>query len=107
MRMAREEGLTDKVHILGGITPLKSARMAEYMTKNVAGIEIPDSVIQRMKDVPKERAAGEGINICLETIAELRRIPGVHGVHIMAIEDEEKVGEIVEAAGLMPRPEIA
>ena len=107
MKMAREDGLTDKVHILGGITPLKSARMAEYMAKNVSGIDIPDAVIQRIKGVPKESAAKEGLDICLETIAELRQIPGVHGVHIMAIENEEKVGEIVETAGLLPRPEIA
>jgi methylenetetrahydrofolate reductase (NADPH) len=46
----------------------------------------------------------EGIKICLETIAELRDIEGVHGVHIMAIEWEDIVGKIVESAGLTPRP---
>lgn len=107
IRMAREDGLTEKVYILAGVTPLKSARMAEYMAKNVAGIDIPDAVIRRMKGVSGGKAAREGLNICLETIAELRQIHGIHGIHIMAIEDEEKVGEIVEAAGLMPRPEIA
>jgi methylenetetrahydrofolate reductase (NADPH) len=57
-----------------------------------------------MAGVPKEKAVEEGLKICLETIAELREIEGVHGVHIMAIEWEEIVGEIVEAAGLSPRP---
>jgi len=104
MKMARDEGLTEKVHILAGITPLKSAGMARYMAKKVAGMDVPDTVIKRMADVPKEKAIAEGTKICLETIAELREIEGVHGVHIMAIEWEEKVAEIVELAGLLPRP---
>jgi len=107
VRMAREEGLTEKVHILGGVTPLKSARMAEYMAKSVPGIDIPDSIIERLKSAPKGKAAEEGLNICMETIDELRQIQGVHGVHIMAIENEGKVAEIVGAAGLMPRPEFS
>lgn len=107
VKLAQEEGLTDKVHILAGVTPLKSARMAKYMATNVAGMDIPESVIRRMEGVPKGKATEEGIKICLETIAELHQVKGIHGIHIMAIENEEKVGEIVEAAGLMPRPEIA
>ena len=104
MKMAREEGLTEKAYILAGVTPMKSAGMAKYMAKRVAGMDVPDFMIERMEKVPKKEAAAEGIKICLETIAELRQIEGVHGVHIMAIEWEEVVGEIVEAAGLMPRP---
>ncbi|MFC1865120.1 methylenetetrahydrofolate reductase [Chloroflexota bacterium] len=107
LRLAREEGLTSKAYILGGITPLKSARMAKYMAANVAGMDIPHEVIKRLEGVPREKTAAEGIKICLETIAELRREEGVSGVHIMAIEDEAKVSQIVEAAGLMPRPEAA
>ena len=104
MKMAREEGLTEKVHILGGVTPLKSAGMAKFMNNKVAGMDVPESLIKRMAGVPKEKAVEEGLKICLETIAELREIEGVHGVHIMAIEWEEIVAEIVEAAGLTPRP---
>lgn len=105
MTMAREEGLTEKVYILAGITPLKSEGMARYMSKKVAGIDMPEELIKRMAGVPKKKAAEEGIKISLETIAELRAIDGIHGIHIMAIEWEETVGEIVEAAGLMPRPQ--
>ena len=104
MKMAREEGLTQKVHILGGVTPLKSAGMAKFMNNKVAGMDVPEAVINRMAGVPKEKAVEEGLKICLETIAELRDIEGVHGVHIMAIEWEDIVGEIVESAGLTPRP---
>jgi methylenetetrahydrofolate reductase (NADPH) len=104
MKMAVEEGLTEKVHILAGVTPLKSEGMARYMSKRVAGMDVPDELIKRMAGVPKAKASEEGVDICLETIAELRDIKGVHGVHIMAIEWEEIVGEIVERASLMPRP---
>jgi len=104
MKMAREEGLTEKVHILGGVTPLKSAGMAKFMNNKVAGMDVPEALIDRMAGVPKEKAVEEGLKICLETIAELREIEGIHGVHIMAIEWEEIVAEIVESAGLTPRP---
>jgi len=100
MKLAREEGLTQKVHILAGITPLKSAGMARYMKNKVAGMDIPDEIIKRMDSVPKKNAADEGVKICLETIARLREIEGVKGIHLMAIEWEEIVGEIVKAAGI-------
>jgi methylenetetrahydrofolate reductase (NADPH) len=103
MRLAAEQGLTEKVHILAGVTPLKSARMAKYMATKVSGITIPEAVLKRMEGTPKEKMAEEGIKICLETIQQLREIKGVHGLHIMAIEWEEKVPEIVKAAGLFPR----
>ena len=107
MQMARDEGLTEKVYILAGITPLKSEGMARYMAKRVAGMDVPEALIKRMAGVPKDQAAAEGIKICLETIAALREIDGVSGVHIMAIEWEEKVAEIVKAAGLLPRPQFS
>ncbi len=104
IKLAREEGLTDRVHILPGVTPLKSAGMANYMNNRVAGMDVPEAVIQRMTGVSKKDAANEGVKICLETIAELREMEGIHGIHIMAIEWEEIVAEIVEEAGLLPRP---
>jgi methylenetetrahydrofolate reductase (NADPH) len=104
MKAAHEEGLTEKVHILAGVTPMKSARMAKYMATKVAGMSIPEALVKRMESATKETAAKEGIDICLETIQALKQIKGLHGVHIMAVEWEEKVPEIVKAAGLYPRP---
>ncbi|MBI4334171.1 MAG: methylenetetrahydrofolate reductase [Chloroflexi bacterium] len=103
IRQSCEMGLTEQVHILPGITPLKSARMARYMATKVPGMRVPDALIRRLEGSP--RPAEEGLKICLETIEEVRGMKGVHGVHIMAIESEEKVPEIVKAAGLYPRPE--
>jgi len=105
MRMVRNRGLHKKVHILAGVTPLKSGGMARYMAKNVAGITIPDSIIDRM--VKAEKGASEGIKICVEQIEQLREIEGVHGIHLMAIEWEHKVPEILKEAGLLPRPQLS
>ncbi|MDO8722296.1 MAG: methylenetetrahydrofolate reductase [Syntrophales bacterium] len=105
MRMMRDLGVHEKVHILAGITPMKSAGMARYMAKNVAGIIIPDALIDRMAKAQK--GADEGIKICVEQIQELREIEGVHGIHLMAIEWEHMVGRIAEEAGLLPRPQVA
>jgi methylenetetrahydrofolate reductase (NADPH) len=104
LQMARDQGLTEKVHILAGVTPLKSKAMAEYMARQVAGMDIPEPIIRRMGAVPKDNARAEGIAICLETIAALRQMDGVHGIHIMAIEWEDIVAHIVKGAGLWPRP---
>jgi len=105
MEMVCERGLHERCAVLAGVTPFKSAGMANYMKKNVPGMDVPEEMIARMKGVPKERQAEEGIRICVETIQRVREIPGVRGIHVMAIEWEEKVAEIVKAAGLLPRPE--
>lgn len=104
MEMVRDLGVHEKIYILAGITPCKSIGMARYMKTSVPGMDVPDALIDRLKGVPKEKVVEEGIKICIETIERVRAIKGVAGVHIMAIEWEEKVPEIVKAAGLYPRP---
>jgi methylenetetrahydrofolate reductase (NADPH) len=94
------------VFILGGVTPFKSFGMARYMAKNVPGMDVPEDLLKRMKDTPKENQAEEGINIAVETIERLKQMEGIAGVHIMAIEWEEMVGVIAEKAGLLPRPKV-
>jgi methylenetetrahydrofolate reductase (NADPH) len=106
MKMVRDRGLHEKVFILAGVTPLKSVGMAKYMKEKVAGMEVPDEIIERMRKAGKEKAREEGLSICVEQIQRLRQIPGVHGIHLMAIEWEDAVHGIVERAGLLPRPEI-
>ena len=106
MKQARDRGLHEKVYILAGVTPFKSAGMAKYMKNRVPGMDVPDEVVQQMSSVPKEKQAEEGINICVETIQRLKEVEGVRGFHIMAIEWEEKVPEIVERSGLYPRPKV-
>jgi len=102
MSMVREMGLHKKVSILAGVTPIRSLGMAKYMKKNVPGMDVPDELIKRLEGAEKKKA--EGINICLEVIERVKKIEGVSGVHIMAVEWEEIVPEITERAGLLPRP---
>ncbi len=104
---AKRQGLHEKIKILAGVTPLKSAGMAKFMKKMVAGMDIPDAVIKRIADEPKEKQAEKGIEMCIELIQELKEMEGIAGVHVMAIEWEEKLNQIVGGAGLLPRPVVA
>jgi methylenetetrahydrofolate reductase (NADPH) len=103
MARVRDLGLHEKVFILVGVGPLRSARAAEWMRSNVPGVVIPDALIERLKGVPSNRQRAEGKRICVEIIQQVRRIPGVRGVHVMAYRQEELVAEIIEETGLLPR----
>jgi methylenetetrahydrofolate reductase (NADPH) len=115
MRRVVDMGLHEKVSILAGVGPLKSAPMARFLHEKIPGIEVPPHFIERMenavKDIDKEdkearKDAGraEGIKICIEQIQQAKEIEGVAGVHIMAIEWEAAIEGIVKGAGLLPRP---
>ena len=106
MKIARDRGLHEKVYILAGMTPMKSAGMAKYMKNRVPGMDVPDELVKRLSDTPKEKQAEEGIKICIEDIQRLKEVEGVSGFHVMAIEWEEMVPVIVEKTGLYPRPEV-
>jgi methylenetetrahydrofolate reductase (NADPH) len=99
-------GLTEKVYILAGVTPMKSVGMAKYMKSKVPGMDVPDAIIKRLQGVDKKMVADEGIRIACEQIEEFREMKGVAGVHLMAIEWEHKVPEIAERAKMLPRPEV-
>ncbi len=103
MKKIVDMGLHEKAHILAGVMPIKSAGMATYLNKKVPGVVVPQPMIDRLKGVPKEHAADEGIKLCCEIIHELKSIEGIHGIHIMAIEWEHRVSEIIERSGLDKR----
>ena len=103
MSRIRDLGLDKRVFILAGVGPLRTPKAAEYMRKNVPGVVIPDAVVERLKGTPKPRWAEEGMQICVEIIEQIRAIPGVAGVHVMAFRQEEMVAEIIRRAGLFPR----
>jgi 5,10-methylenetetrahydrofolate reductase len=105
MKAVRDMGLHERVYMLVGVGPLRSARAAEWMRANLPGVVIPDAVIARLEGVPKGRGnqAREGKKICIEIIQEVLEIKGVHGVHVMAFRQEELVAEIIEDSGLLAR----
>jgi methylenetetrahydrofolate reductase (NADPH) len=106
VRQANDMGLSEKVYILAGVTPLKSLGMARYMKNQVPGMDVPDEIIKRLQGVEKKKQSEEGIRIACEQIEAFREMQGVAGVHLMAIEWEHKVPEIAERAQMLPRPEV-
>ncbi|MEK6645227.1 MAG: methylenetetrahydrofolate reductase [Candidatus Firestonebacteria bacterium] len=105
MEEIRKKGLDQKVAILPGLIPMKSARMAQYMKDNVPGVSVPQEFVDRMlkaKETKTEKE--EGVKICIELIHQVKKIEGVRGIHLMAVAWEEIVPKIIEGAGLLPRP---
>lgn len=103
MRTVRDLGLEKKVYILAGVGPLKSDRQASFMATKLAGMDVPKEIVQRMEKTPKAAQPQEGIQICCEIIEQVREIPGVAGLHIMAVRWAESIPEIVTRSGLFPR----
>lgn len=99
MNQVEALGLFDKVYILAGVGPLRSAKTAEWMRKNVPGMHVPDAVIKRLAGAQDQ--AREGRNLCVDLIQEIREMRGISGVHIMAYRQEESVAEIVDRSGVL------
>ena len=104
MKQIGDLGLLDEVYVLVGVGPLRSERAAEYLRTKVPGVVIPDEIVERLRKTPKEQKREEGKRICVEIIRQVREIQGVDGIHVMAYRQEETVAEIIEDAGLCPRP---
>lgn len=102
MEMVTDKGLDKEAYILAGVIPIRSVGMARYMRDYVSGVSVPDEIVTRMEE--SKSAKEEGVKIVLEIIEQIKEIPGVHGVHIMAVGWEEIIPEIVERAELLPRP---
>jgi methylenetetrahydrofolate reductase (NADPH) len=99
MEQVEALGLIGKVFILVGVGPLRSAKTAEWMRKNVPGMHVPDAVIARLAGAQDQ--AREGRNLCVDLIQEIREMRGVGGVHIMAYRQEESVAEIVDRSDIL------
>ncbi|RME84757.1 MAG: methylenetetrahydrofolate reductase [Caldilineae bacterium] len=104
MQRVRDLGLHERVYILVGVGPLRSEKAAEFMRTRVPGVHIPDEIVDRLRKTPKGQKRSEGKRICVEIIQQVREIEGVAGIHVMAYRQEELVAEIIEEAGLLPRP---
>lgn len=104
MRQCGDLGLHDLVYYLVGVGPIRSVKTAEYMRTKVPGVHIPDEIVDRLRKTPQIRQREEGKRICVEIIEQVKEIEGVDGLHIMAYKQQELIPEIVEEAGLLPRP---
>lgn len=99
MARVRDMGLHERCFILAGCGPLASAKAAKWIRGNVPGVHIPDAVIARLEGAKNQRA--EGKKICVEIIQQLREMPGIAGVHLMAYKQEESIAEIVHESGVL------
>jgi len=99
MQKARDLGFTEKVFVLCGVGPLASAKTAKWMRSNVPGVHIPDDIIKRLEGAQDQKA--EGKRLCIDIINQVKEIPGVSGVHVMAYRQEEYVAEIVDESGVL------
>jgi methylenetetrahydrofolate reductase (NADPH) len=99
-----KRNLLEKVYILGGLIPLKSAKAAHFMAEEVPGVVLPDEIVKRMDNAGDSNGQQEeGVAIALEMIEKLRNTPGLNGMHIMAVHWEAIVPRLVEESGI-PRP---
>jgi methylenetetrahydrofolate reductase (NADPH) len=104
MAQVRDLGLHERCHILAGVGPIMSVRALNHLQQRVPGVHVPAEVARRMLAVPADRTADEGISVCAETISQLRQIPGVAGVHLMAVGNEDRIPLILQRAGLTRAP---
>jgi methylenetetrahydrofolate reductase (NADPH) len=99
LNRARDMGLLERCFVLMGVGVLASAKTAKWLKSAIPGVHIPDETIRRLEQAEKPRA--EGRRIAVELIQQLAQMPGVSGVHVMAYRQEEWVGEIVAASGVL------
>jgi methylenetetrahydrofolate reductase (NADPH) len=104
MQQVRDLGIDKRCYVLAGVGPVKSLRALEHMRGEVPGMYVPDHVVKRLRGVPEDRVSEEGLALCAEIVQQVREIPGVAGVHVMAFGWEEAVPEILERAGVRNRP---
>jgi methylenetetrahydrofolate reductase (NADPH) len=88
-------GLTRRLKVLVGLSPLSSARSARWMRERLFGTIIPDALIERLERAGNPRR--EGIAICVELLHELATIPGVAGAHLMAPVNPDAIPEALTA----------
>jgi methylenetetrahydrofolate reductase (NADPH) len=103
MAEVRDLGLEQHCGILAGVGPIRSIRALEHMGANVPGVHVPGEVARRLRGVPADRVADEGVRITAEIIQQVLQIPGVRGIHVMAPGFERGIPQILDQAGMLRR----
>jgi methylenetetrahydrofolate reductase (NADPH) len=98
----RPKGIFERMFVLVGVAPPRSARTARFVRKHLPGVVVPDEVIRRLEEA--DDPAAEGVRLTVEVVKRLREIEGVAGVHVIGLGKEESVRRVIEEAGLLPRP---
>jgi 5,10-methylenetetrahydrofolate reductase len=98
----RPRGLFERMFVLVGVAPPRSAASARFMREHLPGVVVPDQVIAQLEDA--EDPAEEGVRLTVDIVKRLREIEGISGVHVMGLGREDSVKRVIEEAGLLPRP---
>jgi methylenetetrahydrofolate reductase (NADPH) len=101
MAQVRDRGLDERCGILAGVGPVRSLRALEFLAV-MPGVVVPEAFERRLRGVSADRVGVEGMAAAAETVAALRNVKGVAGVHVMVVGSEEGVPEILQAAGVAP-----
>jgi len=100
MAQVRDLGLPGRCAILAGVGAVRSRRALDFMRDKVPGVHVPDEVYRRLRAVPADRTAAEGVALAAEIVEQVREIPGVAGVHLLVAGNEQAVPGILDGAGL-------
>jgi methylenetetrahydrofolate reductase (NADPH) len=99
----RGRGVLERVKVIVGVVPLRSAKAARYMHEHLPGVSVPAHMIEDL-----ERAGGDaeevGVGHTIDVVQGIRGIDGVAGVHLMGMGHDDVIARVVEGAGLFPRP---
>jgi methylenetetrahydrofolate reductase (NADPH) len=96
-----EHGIPDRLFILIGVAPLRSAKSARWIAQHLPGAIIPVSIIERMEKASD--AAAEGRRICLELMEQFAEVDGIAGAHVMAPGHDAAVAEVLAKSGQIAR----
>jgi methylenetetrahydrofolate reductase (NADPH) len=99
----RGEGLFERAKVLIGVTPLRSAKQARFMDEKLPGVHVPAAMIDALEGAGDD-AAAVGMELTATLIEEIRGIPDVAGIHVMAMGHDDVTRELIERSGLFPRP---
>jgi methylenetetrahydrofolate reductase (NADPH) len=100
MVQVRDLGLHERCAVLAGVGAVRSIRALDYMRNHVPGVEVPDQAYQRLRAVPPDETAAEGVKLAAEIIQQVAEIPGVAGVHLLVAGNERAVPDILDEAGI-------
>jgi 5,10-methylenetetrahydrofolate reductase len=103
---ARERGILERLFVLVGVAVPSSARSARYMNTHLPGVSVPDRVVALL-DEAGAQAEAEGVRLTVEVVSKLKAIGGIAGIHVMGLGRMDPVRQVIEAAGLLPRPATA
>jgi methylenetetrahydrofolate reductase (NADPH) len=100
MAQVRDLGLPERCAVLAGVGAVRSLRALDFMRDKVPGVYVPDQVYRRLRAVPADRTAAEGVRLAAEIVEQVREIAGVAGVHLLVAGNEQAVPGILDGAGL-------